>query len=220
MSDDKVYEAIVSAYYARAIGAADRARLRAQSASVTTGAAAAALLGLGVLANISKYDEPIRWIGSAGVTAWIVAALLYSMAISFPPKLPSIGTSERDRIAFMKTVLESSRAEAEGVDQRRKIASAVSLIALALTLIATGSAVLAGPSDSRSVPVGVVLSDLGRRALEATCGRMMTEISGDIKPSSLSLTTMRVDLPAGACGTSPASLQLFKEEIWTVEYKG
>ena len=84
----RIIKTVVESYYSRGVAAADRARDRAERGYTIAGAAAAALVGAGLLANLSQRPAPVQLLALAAVNVWLVAVMLFVWTVAVDVSRP------------------------------------------------------------------------------------------------------------------------------------
>ena len=83
-----VREAVVSAYFPRAVAAPDSARNRAQAGYAISSAIAASLVVAGAYVDIGDRRLAAQVLAGAALVSWIGVALLYLYAVTTAVKTP------------------------------------------------------------------------------------------------------------------------------------
>jgi hypothetical protein len=221
--DERVAEAVIDAYYPRAIAIAETARNRAQAAYAIVSALAGGTVA-GVLLTMPE-SRPIltRVLGCVAMAAWLFAAGLYLMAIAVPVQIDKPWTPERGggrrgpRSEFVQRVLERVRDERDKVDQRQMRANWVAGGALVLTTLTLTSAVLLPPPEEERHAT-IVLNAQGQKAVATLCSRQSSTVDGKLVIGSLKegFASLTVDPPT--CGARPTVLRIPSKFIVSTRY--
>lgn len=208
-----VRDAVVTAYYPRALGAPDTARSRAQAGYTVASAVAAALIAAGVLSGIDKRPVLVQGLGLTALVLWMITALLFMWAVSAPVRVVEGDQPTAD--AFVTTALSNAKLERDEVDKRQRAARIASVAAVLLTLAAFVTALLL-PSDlaSPSISVNWSRSDkTGKLSVKIEVAdlrrgsQVVTEMRG-LKSGSEHVVLLRGDSRADANGKVAVESQL------------
>jgi hypothetical protein len=165
-----VRDAVVSAYYPRALASPDSARSRAQAGYTIASAIAAALVAAGVLSEIDSQPGVIQILGLGALTLWMATAWLYMSAVSVPVRV--IEGLQLTEDEFVGTALSNAKIERDEVDRRQRRARWVSFAAVLLTL-ATFVAAVRFPTAFESPSTSIEWSRTDRE------GKLSIETTGD-----------------------------------------
>jgi hypothetical protein len=167
-----VRDAVVAAYYPRALAAPDSARSRAQAGYTIASAIAAALVAAGVLGGIDRQPGIVRYFGLGTLILWMMAAWLYMSAVSVPVTVIEGLQLPEDR--FIATALSNAKSERDEVDRRQSRARRVSFLAALFTVL-TFLTALWFSAHSFSPSTAVVWSRLdksGKLSIKTTVDRL------------------------------------------------
>jgi hypothetical protein len=170
-----VTNAVVEAYYPRAVAIADAARDRAQSAYALASAVAAGIVAAGVLGNFGSRPLLVQITGIAAVIVWIGAAYWYLQAIAAPVPLPP--ARSLTQTLWVNQVLQDAFNERRIIDQRQKVANIVAVVAVGVTLAALMLA-LFSDSGSRESRALVSLTPAGASVTHDLCGVPASTVEG------------------------------------------
>jgi hypothetical protein len=210
-----VRDAVVSAYYPRALAVSDAARARAQAAYGISSAIAAALVAAGVFGHLEDRAVSVQVVGVAALVAWLVAAGLFLIAVSRPFQ---VATATQNSVsAFVHAALDAARVERKKVDDWQKWAAITSAVAALITVVALVLALaVEPPSAVRSATVRV--SNTAAAALGALCTSSRNELKVSFDPASLEsqLVTMKAD--PGQCGPTAVDVSLPRAQLLAVAF--
>lgn len=193
---DAVRDAVVQAYYPRAVGIADAARARAQAAYAIASAIAAALVAAGVFGDIEDRAGVVQVLGFLALIGWIVAAGLFMVAVAAPFQAADL-PDQPSREQFINATLDAASAERKKIDGWQKHAWIGSGAAAVLTVFALVAAVVADPASAVR-PATVHLTASGRAALMAACGDLSGGLTGDVDTADLEYELVAIQTTA--CG--------------------
>ena len=189
-----VIEAIVNAYYPRALSSPDTARARAQAGYTIASALAAAVIAVGVFSDIGQRSIFVQVLGLLAVATWIAAALFYQKAVAAPVEVIEAAQSSADD--FVKRVLSNARDERTRVDDRHRWAGRISVVAASFTAAALIFGVVTQPHTAEPN-----LSLVWARSSEGEKLTSKIEI-GQLPDGTSAETMLTVDLP----GAPPRTL--------------
>jgi len=191
-----VRDAVVGAYYPRALAIPDAARTRAQAGYAIASAIAAALVAAGVFGGLDERTGVVQALGLAALVAWLTAAGLYQVAVSAPfiEARPTQNTVQE----FVFAALDAARAERERIDRWQERARVVGWIAAGLTVAALVSALLHTPSTMSSGTL--TLTPVGAQVVGTVCGGRSAKIAGELDPDSLEKEFVTLTVDGTACG--------------------
>jgi hypothetical protein len=192
-----VRNAIVGAYYPRALAVPDAARSRAQAAYAIASAIAAALVAAGVFGNLDKRPANVQALALTALVLWLIAAGLYLVAVSSP--FESASATQTGVDAFVREVLSAAKTERDRINTWQAMASAVSGVAAVVTVAALVTAITNTPSDSQAATV--VLTSKTSTAVTTACGRSATKVTGTVSPGDLQKDFVSITLDKGLCST-------------------
>jgi MFS family permease len=208
-----VRDAVVNAFYPRAVALPDAARSRAQAAYGIASAIAAALVAAGVFSDFGQRDASVKTLGVMALVAWFAAAILFMITVAAP--LTPHAETQRTADAFVRKALEAARTEKRRIDALLVAAGSVTLLAALLTL-ATFITAAFTPSGERSTRVTLQLSKVGQLALVSLCERSAGAISGRMKPSALEKEFVRLDVDKRGCAMRAVTLWLPRADVEAV----
>lgn len=210
-----VLETVVTAYYPRAIAAADSARNRAQAGYAIASAIATALVVAGAFTSIEDHGWPAQVAGALALFAWILAGLLFLHAVGTPVTQPlSIDelAIDPDSPEWIEAILGRAQSERTEVDRRnvRAILATIGAVFITIPAIAlTGFSALSLNKDD----VTLSLTLAGKKTVEQLCG----PTASGLITGSLENRTLRRDfvvITVGKCsGNEAATLHIRKTEI-------
>jgi MFS family permease len=209
-----VRNAVVGAYYPRALSVPDSARARAQAAYGIASAIAAALVAAGVFGNLSEAARLVQALGVAALVAWLVAAGLFLVAVSAPFEAASQTQSSVE--AFVNAALEAAQTERTKIDGWQTKAGVASGLAAALTVAALVAALVDTPSSTRAGTIA--LTTKGQAAVAAACGKMSTKITGSVSPDDLEKNFVSLTLDKGVCGGKSLVVSVPRGQIQAVAF--
>jgi hypothetical protein len=207
-ADPRVIDAISSAYYARAVTAADLARSRAQNGFAVASFIAGGLVGAGLLSRIASVPVATRVIGACALVAWVVGAALYARAVAEPVALET-GTQKSPE-DFVSKVLENAKTERDNVDSRRWAAQWASVVAAALTTVAVVLGLLLTPGPETKT-ASVVLTAQGAAVFRVLCGVKASLVRGQLNVASLG--SEFIILRSAGPGCSGRALRLPRSDV-------
>jgi hypothetical protein len=207
--DPRVIGAIGTAYYARAVAAADQARTRAQNGFAIASFLAGGLVGASLLSTLTPVSAVARIIGACALAAWIVTAALYAKAIAEPVELVS-GEDQKTPEGFVKKVLENAADERDRVDARGHTAHSASLVAAAITAATVIVGLLVHRTEATEA-ASVVISQRGAAAFQALCGTSATLVRGKLDIASLSGEFVKLRPDSPRCGGR--NVRILRSEI-------
>ncbi len=209
-----VRNAVVGAYYPRALAVPDGARSRAQAAYGIASAIAAALVAAGVFGNLDQRPRLVQALGVAALVAWFVAAGLYLVAVSRP--FEPAGATQTTVEAFVREALAAAKIERDKVDWWQKAAGIASGVAAAVTLAALAAALVDTPSDSRAATVALTPKALA--AVAVACGRTPTSITGSVSPGDLQKEVVILTLDKDVCGKKTIVVAVPRAQVQAVAF--
>lgn len=205
----QVRDAVVDAYYPRALAAPDAARARAQSAYTIASAIAAGLIAAGAFADFGSRPGLVQVLGFASLGGWLAAAALFMVAVSSP--LKSMACPQESADEFVREALRMAAEERQRVDTWQGAARWVAAGAGALTL-GTFVSVVAMPVDD-DVVVEVSLTEAGRDSLADLCGQPIDGLDGTLALDSLDDEFVVVEAAKDACRDEPVELRLPRDHV-------
>jgi MFS family permease len=209
-----VRNAVVAAYYPRALSVPDSARARAQAGYGIASAIAAALVAAGVFANLGEAAGLVQTLGVAALVAWLVAAGLFLVAVSSPFQAASRTQDSVD--AFVNAALDAAQNERTKIDKWQKRAGLASGVAAILTVAALVAALVDTPSSRQAGTID--LTAKGLAAVEAVCGTKPTHITGSVSPDDLEKNFVSLTLDKGVCGSEVLVVSLPRGQIQAVAF--
>lgn len=207
-----VREAVVSAYFPRAVAAPDSARNRAQAGYAISSAIATSLVAAGAYVDIDDRKWWVLTLAVAALGCWIVTALLYLHAVTTAVKTPlGEGPDSADATGWLLSVLTRSQEERDLVDRRQRRATIGTLIAVVATIPALGVA-LGGSVALDKDHVELVLSDKGRETVAALCGKEVEHVEGMLESRTLRREFVVIELDPGLCA-GVANVRIPRPEV-------
>lgn len=205
----RVQDAIIDAYYQRALAVPDAARGRAQAAYAIAAAIATVLVGAGIFAQAEGRPGAVLVLGACALVSWLVAAGLFAMAVSSP--FHSLPGPQSSAEALVQAALATAARERESIDRWQFRARWVATLAVICTVAAVAVEFADRP---RSVQVAtVVFTPAGAKALMHTCGRPLTRVSAGVVPDSLTSNSVALELRPGVCGRQAAHVIIARAGI-------
>jgi hypothetical protein len=208
-----VRDAIVTAYYPRALSSPDSARSRAQAGYTIASAIAAALVAAGVLGDIESQRTVVQALGLSAIILWMTTAWFYMLAVSVPVRVVEGLRLTED--AFVDTTLRNAKAERNEVDLRQRRARLASFGAVLLTVVAFATALYIPPDGG--VPHSVIVwsrtDKQGKLSVKITVDRLQTrdrvetDVLG-INSSGLDVLLMRGHAEADTSGRAEVDSDL------------
>jgi hypothetical protein len=183
-----VRDAIVAAYYPRALSSPDAARSRAQAGYTIASAIAAALVAAGVLGDVESQGAVVQALGLSAIILWMTSAWLYMLAVAVPVRLVEGLRLTED--AFVDTTLSNAKAERDEVDLRQGRARLASFGAVLLTVVAFAAALYIPPEGG--VPHSVIVwsraDKQGKLSVKTTVDRLQMgdQVEADLLGSNAS----------------------------------
>lgn len=209
-----VRNAVVGAYYPRALAVPDGARSRAQAGYGIASAIAAALVAAGVFGNLDERPTLVQAVGVAALVAWLVAAGLYVVAVSRP--FQPAGATQTTVEDFVFEALAAAKIERDRVDRWQKAAGIASAVATAVTLAALVTALVDTPSDTQAATVA--LTAKGKAGLAAACGRTLDSVIGTVSPSDLQKEFVTLTLDHDVCGKKAIMVAVPRVQVQAVAF--
>lgn len=205
----RVQDAIVDAYYQRALAVPDAARGRAQAAYAIAAAIATVLVGAGIFAQAEGRPGAVLVLGACALVSWLVAAGLFVMAVSSP--FHSIPGPQTSAEALVQVALTAAAQERESVDRWQVRARWAAVLAVLCTVAAVAVGFAGRPSGIQIATV--VLTPAGAKTLMTACGRPLTHVSAGIDPGSLTNDSVTLRLPSGVCGRKATRMIIARTSI-------
>jgi hypothetical protein len=192
----QVRDAVVAAYYPRALAVADTARSRAQAAYGIASAIAAALVAAGVFGDLDDRRTIVQIFGVAALALWLLAAGLFLVAVSAPfhETPPNQKTAE----AFVLETLGAATKERTRVEQFSIGAAIVAGLAALVTAATFALALFYPPTEEHDAKV--LLTAKGTASVEKACGSVPVPLKGQLVMDDLQKEFVAVKLDAGSCG--------------------
>jgi hypothetical protein len=197
---------VVQTYYARGVAAADRARDRAEKGYTIASAIAAALVAAGVFAHLDERPASVKILGLTGFALWLLAAMLFILAVSVPVKTHP----EEDWIgddAFVEGVSKQIDGELRTLKRRQFAALTATLLAVLFT-VAAFSVATALPQGSDPEPARLALTSKADTGLARLCSVPVSDLLGTVDPDNLDDDIVEVDVPPGACNDAETTIRL------------
>ncbi len=209
-----VRDAVVNAYYRRALKLPDVARERAQAAYVIAAALTTALAAAGILGNIDRSPTAVLLLGIAALISWLTTAGLFAVAVS-APFAPAADDASDDE-EFVRAVLSDAVSEAAAVDRWQGRARIVACIAVALTFGAALSSLKAPPPATSSATIFFTQS--GTKLMSVACGTRFLRLNVEIETASIASQFVRFTVPPLTC-THSTRIALPRADIQAVFFK-
>jgi hypothetical protein len=207
-----VADEVVKAYYPTVVASGDSARTRAQTAYTIASAVATAIVAAGIFGGIDDATCAVKLLGVAALAAWLAAAALFMFAVAGRIDPPVTG-DQPDASAFVRAVVGNAKFERSKIGERSANALRMSLVAMAITLVAVIVAWME-PTSSRAVDGTVALSPAGVAHVALLCGaRPPNPMAGSFDPSSLTDEIVAIDVDASWCGNAKRTLRIRKVAI-------
>ncbi|MEU5559130.1 hypothetical protein AB0H47_23820 [Streptomyces globisporus] len=222
---DQVLDAVVTsvseAYYSQLVQAVSVARGRAQAAQSTVTLFAGGLMA--ALSVTALTDRPlvIQWLGIVSVGLWLVSALLYLRAVAspIPETLDRLKVATRQQL--LNEVIDKVRQEARTIDHRQRRSNGVAAVAVALSLITFGLAVLTSPV--RETADGTVLVNPSYApVLRAACSQKAAAtggVEGKIVKNSLGTSFVEIEPARGVCQSPDSTLHVPRNQVKAVRWQ-
>jgi hypothetical protein len=208
-----VREAVVGAYFPRAVAAPDSARNRAQAGYAISSAIATSLVAAGVYVDIADRSLPAQALAAAALASWIVAALLYLHAVTTAVQTPlGEGADSPDPTGWLVTVLTRSQDERDLVDRRLRMATIATVIAVLVTLPALGAALGSSVALDKD-RVELALSEQARATVAALCGKDVPRVRGLLESRTLRRDFVVIELDPGLCDTGVANVRIPRSDV-------
>jgi len=192
-----VRDAVVAAYYPRALASPDSARSRAQAGYTIASAIATALVAAGVLGNIESQTGVVQSFGLSALIMWMVTAWFYMSSVSVPVRVvEGLRLTEE---TFVSTALSNAKVERDEVDRRQGRARFVSFLAVLLTLT-TFIAALWFPADDAGPSTAVIWSRTdkeGKLSVKTIADRLQEHDQVETDVLGIKLTGQRLYLIRG-----------------------
>lgn len=209
-----VRNAVVGAYYPRALGIPDTARSRAQAAYGIASAIAAALVAAGVFGDLDQRSDLVQVLGIASLVGWLVAAGFFLVAVSGP--FHEASATQNTVEAFVYAALEAATKERDSVDRWQRRARFAAGLAALLTVATLVAALIDTPSDAKTARI--TLSEQGTVALASACGRTLTNISGTLSPDNLEKEFVSITMDQ-LCDGSAVTIAVPRAQIQAVAFE-
>ncbi|HEX6679798.1 MAG TPA: hypothetical protein VF063_04050 [Gaiellaceae bacterium] len=211
----EVLKAVVDAYYARGVTAADRARDRAEKGYTISSAVAAALVAAGAFTKLDERPELVQALGLVSLSLWLLAALLYIWTVAVPLKFEK-DPDWHSGLDFVKGVSQSVWAELLALKPRIVAALVVTVAAIAFTAATLVAATVdsggAAPERAR-----VALTPKTDGALRTLCTVPVADLYAIVDPDNLDDDVVQLKAPAGACRATETDLTVPGTAILAVE---
>lgn len=192
-----VRNAVISAYYPRALAASDAARSRAQAGYGVASAIAAALVAAGVFGGLAHKPLGTQLVGVAALVSWLAAAGFFLVAVSSPFLDANAQATQQSAEAFVYAALEQASNESKAVDRWQYLARVAAGIAAVLTTAAFALAIFDTPSEEIS---GIVrLTADGRVAVGVACGVNPHPIEASVSMAALEQDFVPLVLSTMSC---------------------
>ena len=216
--DTTIIRTVIESYYSRGVAAADRARRRAERGYTIAGAVAAALVATGLLADLSRRPTLVQVLVLGAVGVWLGTVMLFIWAVAVDVRTPDTealnGAGWTNGCEFVRSVSEDIQDELSAL-HRRQLAA---LTATAIALILTISALVAGTLDPARVTreeARIALTAEADGALRQVCGSEVRDIYATVDPANLATDVVTLQLPAGECGDTVATIREPRTTILT-----
>jgi MFS family permease len=211
-----VLDTVVTAYYPRAIAAADSARNRAQAGYAIASGIASGLVLAGVFTSIDERAWQAKVAGALALFLWIATALLFLYAVS-TPVVKAVTEDDLDpdvqaKPGWVGSVLTRAQSERNEVDKRTRRAIWTTIAAVAVTIPAVG---VTGFTDLSLDKDEVVLSltEKGMAMVAELCSVTPDRIEGQLESRTLKRDFVVMTLAAGKCRDTEVFLRIPKQDV-------
>ncbi|HEX5988969.1 MAG TPA: hypothetical protein VFY75_01985 [Solirubrobacterales bacterium] len=213
--DPVVIAEINKAYYSRLVEAPERERVRALNGFTIASAIVAAIVAAGLAKGLGDASAALRSIGYATLVLWLLAGGGYLAAVagwSFRQERRRSADNANDA-AWNR--IEETEAEMRSIRLPMSAAQALSLIALAATLLLVGIALFQESPGERQ---RVVLTAAGTREVAAFCERIdddrpATHLRAEVDRGSLEGNFAELGFSAGGCMADAADVLIRSDAI-------
>lgn len=191
-------------WLARAIASPDAWRLRATNSAGLLSAAAAATVA-GLIFRDGPVSDQVRFFGVAAAVFYIVAVVAYLVAGVWP----SPGRDEATE-ALAEGIWKYCRDEAKPI----KWIIAGATVSAVFAIAATGTTLVFIAGDQSSEPMRARISVTApdaQAAVSSLCPSLRTTFDGAVEESDSG--RLRIELPAGECGSMPTSIELSRDSV-------
>jgi hypothetical protein len=193
----QVRDAIIAAYYPRLTAAPDSVRTRAQAAYAVSSTVAAAIVGAGLIVNLSEVPGYLKILGLVSFMVWLVTAGLYVTAVgSRVADVPPGSVTGPDQL--VDAALKAARAEKEIIERRLRRANIAAMAAAMLTA-ATFAVTVVVEARSNTAFGRLVVETNGARILSRECGNTISTLFGEISLKSLNAPFVEVMPTRASC---------------------
>jgi MFS family permease len=219
--DERVMDAVISAYYPRVVAIGETARNRAQAAFAGASALAGGALGAFVVTLPRSQHPAARLLGCLAVGAWLLAVPFFVAAIARyvrPVQQSSNQDSRSDddfSRVFLREVFQRSAEERKKVDKLQQIAQLIACVALVLSFFTFVAATFA-PEQTEKSPASLVLTPAGQGALADLCHHNDRIVDGRIESASLGTPFVVFHVDANTCGGYSAILRIPRSDVAVV----
>lgn len=219
--DERVMDAIISAYYPRVVAIGETARNRAQAAFAGASALAGGALGTFVVALPRSQHPVARLLGCLAVGAWLLAVPFFVAAIArYVQPVRKSGhqdgrTKDDFDRGFLTEIFERSAEERRKVDKLQQLGQVVACVALVLSFLTFVAAAFA-PEQTEEQAASLVLTRTGQRAVADLCQRNVRTVDGRIDSASLGTPFVVLHVDGKSCGGHPAVLRLPRGDVVAV----
>jgi len=198
-----ILETVVTAYYPRAIAAADSARNRAQAGYAIASAIASALVLAGAFTSIEDHGWPAQVAGGLALLAWVLAGILFLHAVATPVTQPirveELGI-DADSPEWVETILGRAQSERNQVDRRNIRAILATIGAVSITIPAIALTAFTSLSLNKDEVI-LSLTRAGKKTVAELCTTAPAdaEVRGHLENRTLRREFVVLTMKKGAC---------------------
>ena len=208
-----VRETVVTAFYPRALAAADSARNRAQAGYAIASAIASSLVVAGAFTSIEDRGLWAQGFGMLALIIWVVTGILFLYAVATPVTPIEDLASDADSPEWVENILRRANSERVDVDQRNWLAIRATVVAVGVTVIAVVLTATSGLSLNKD-EVTVSLTDAGKETVAELCTSVPAKVRGQLENRTLRREFVVVTVPPGGCHAGrEATLRIRTAEI-------
>ena len=194
-----VRDAVVSAYFPRAVAAPDSARNRAQAGYAISSAIATALVAASAYVDIEDRSLVAQVLAGVALASWIVTALLYLHAVTTAVRTPLAEDADSpDPTGWLVSVLTRSQDERDLVDRRQRMATVATVAAVIVTVPALGVALASSVALDKD-RVELALSDQALATVSALCGKSLSTVQGLLESRTLRREFVVIEIERNVC---------------------
>ena len=208
-----VRDAVVSAYFPRAVAAPDSARNRAQAGYAISSAIATALVAAGAYVDIEDRSLAAQVLAGVALAAWIATALLYLHAVTTAVKTPLAEDADSpDPTGWLVSVLTRSQDERDLVDRRQRMATVATVAAVIVTVPALGVALASSVALDKD-RVELALSDKALATVSALCGNQVASVQGRLESRTLRREFVVIEIDPGVCAGRILNVRIPRADV-------